>query len=157
LRFFYGAQGVTGPEPALLSLIELLMPFALLVGVFAVVMSLMHGASYCAMRTSGILYQRFKKIQKICAILFIVLFAIAGIWICFMSGYHWQAASDWTSYSDAILHPISGATVTITNGGWLSNYATYPWMIIAPALGFLGAMMIIRSSRSLLRNGLIFI
>ena len=143
LRFFYGAQGVNGPEPALWSLILLLMPFALLVGVFSVVMSLMHGASYCAMRTDGVLHERFKKITKVCAVLFIVLFAVAGIWLCFIPGFHWAPSAAISSFSDSVNHPLNGAVVTTATGGWLSNYALYPWMVIAPVLGFVGAFMVI--------------
>jgi cytochrome d ubiquinol oxidase subunit II len=64
LRFFYGAQGINGSESAFYALILLLRPFALLIGIFTVVMSLMHGAAYCAMRTKGILQQRFEKLKK---------------------------------------------------------------------------------------------
>lgn len=148
LRFYYGAQGIHGQEPALLSLLELLMPFALLIGIFAVVMSLMHGASYCAMRTANDLKNRFKKIQKVSAFFFIILFAAAGIWLCFIPGYHWQADPSLTSYADAVNHPINGAAVTLVNGGWLSNYGIHTWMIIAPLLGFLGAIGIIIFSNS---------
>ncbi|WP_119342822.1 cytochrome d ubiquinol oxidase subunit II [Facilibium subflavum] len=144
LRFYYGAQGVLGQEPAFFSLLGLLMPFALLVGIFAVVLSVMHGASYCAMRTSGVLYHRFVKIQKISAFLFILLFAIAGIWLVFISGYHWQLSAGLTSYSQAIFHPLKGGVVTLTKGGWLTNYSIYPWMIIAPVIGFLGALMVMK-------------
>lgn len=143
LRFYYGMQGVKGQEPALLSLLELLMPFALLIGVFAVIMSLMHGASYCAMRTEGTILERFIKIQKVCAGLFILLFIAAGIWLCFIPGYHWQPAAELTSYSDAVKHPLTGSDIIISTGGWLSNYAYHPWMIIAPILGFLGAILVI--------------
>ena len=143
LRFFYGAQGVTGSEPALWSLIMLLTPFALLFGVFAVIMSLMHGAAYCAMRTDGVLHKRFMKIKKVCAVIFIVLFALAGIWLCFISGFHWLPSSAISSFSDSVNHPLNGSVVTLTTGGWLSNYALYPWMIVAPVLGFLGAIMVI--------------
>jgi|APSaa5957512535_1039671.scaffolds.fasta_scaffold23354_3 cytochrome bd ubiquinol oxidase subunit II len=143
LRFFYGAQGVDGAEPALLSLILLLMPFALLFGIFAVIMSLMHGAAYCAMRTDGVLYERFKKIRSVCAILFILLFALAGIWLCFIPGFHWAPSAVISSFSDSVNHPLNGAVVSITIGGWLSNYAEYPWMVVAPILGFTGAIMVI--------------
>ena len=146
LRFFYGHQGMSGPEPAFLSLIKLLTPFPLLIGVFAVVMSLMHGASYSAMRTTGRLYERLARIQRICALLFIILFAAGGIWLCFLQGYHWTPARLLDSYSDAVYHPLNGAQVTLSEGGWLTNYAIYPWMVLAPLAGFAGALLVMISS-----------
>lgn len=140
LRFYYGTQPNTAAEPTIYYLILLLQPFALLIGVFAVVMSLMHGASYCAMRTTGKLADRFNLLEKVFAIGFILLFAAAGIWLIFIDGYHWAPASQLSSYSDAVKHPLTGGVVTQTTGGWYSNYANHPWMIIAPILGFLGAL-----------------
>ncbi len=35
------------------------------------------------------------------------------------------------------INPL-GKTVDLVQGGWLSNYATYPWMIAAPVIGFAG-------------------
>jgi cytochrome d ubiquinol oxidase subunit II len=143
LRFFYGAQGINGMEPAFMSLLLLLRPFALFIGVFAIVMSLMHGAAYCAWRTDGVLHERFIKIRKICALLFIVLFALIGVWLTMIPGYTWTPASSWTSLSDAVNSPLTGATVTMIQGGWLHNYVMYPWMFLAPLLSFIGAFLVV--------------
>ncbi|MBK2126212.1 cytochrome d ubiquinol oxidase subunit II [Fangia hongkongensis] len=139
LRFYYGSVNLP-QESALISLLGLLNPFAIAVGVMAVILSIMHGASYCAMRTEGVLYARFVKIQKLSIILFIILFALVGIWLSMLQGYHWALSDKLSSYSQAVLHPLTGGKVTITTGGWLSNYAHHTWMIIAPVLGFLGAI-----------------
>jgi cytochrome d ubiquinol oxidase subunit II len=34
---------------------------------------------------------------------------------------------------------ILGKSVESAAGAWLSNYSTYPWMMLAPVLGFAGA------------------
>ena len=147
LRFFYGNGNEFGPEPAIFSLIKLLMPFALLIGIFSVNMAIMHGASYCAMRTKETLYQRFTKIQKVTAIFYIILFAAAGIWLFFINGYHWSLANGLASYSATIDHPLTGGIVTSSTGGWLSNYSHYPWMVIAPVIGFIGALITLSFSK----------
>ncbi|WP_440683635.1 cytochrome d ubiquinol oxidase subunit II [Cysteiniphilum halobium] len=147
LRFYYGETKELVQEPAFISLIGLLRPFALLIGIFAVIMSIMHGASYCAMRTSGVLLDRFVKIQKVSAWLFIILFAIGGIWLIFIPGFHWQLASDLSTYSQAINHPLTGGVVTVTQGGWWRNYGNHIWMLIAPVLGFVGAIMVLHFAK----------
>jgi cytochrome d ubiquinol oxidase subunit II len=143
LRFYYGASKELIQEPAFISLFGLLRPFALLIGIFAVVMSIMHGASYCAMRTTGVLYQRFLKIQSVTAWTFVILFALAGLWLAFIPGFHWQLAESLNTYSQAIEHPLTGGVVSVANGGWWVNYANHFWMLIAPILGFIGAIMVL--------------
>ncbi|MCF6776402.1 cytochrome d ubiquinol oxidase subunit II [Thiotrichales bacterium 19X7-9] len=138
LRFAYGTGAQIAPEAAGFSLIMLLKPYALVTGIFAVVIAIMQGASYCAIRTDGILRERFNRIKIISSILFILLFAILGLWLLFIVGYIWEPSSILKSYSDAIYHPLNGQIIMILDGGWLHNYATYPWMIIAPALAFIG-------------------
>lgn len=132
LRFFYGNSMQNAS--AFTDLFGLLRPFGLYVGVFCVIMMLMQGAAYLAFRTRGIIYERSRKVIMVTSLLFIALFAIAGIWIKSMMGYHWSPTVD------PILNPLT-LSVTTNVGGWLSNFGTYPWMILAPVLGFLGAIM----------------
>lgn len=147
LRFYYGFSKSLMPEPAFISLLELLTPFPILIGLFAVNLSLLHGSSYCAMRTRGHLYQRFVKIQKTSSIIFIILFAIAGIWLLFIPGYHWELAKNMTYFSQSIDHPLTGGVVTVSKGGWFLNYHQFPWMMIAPLLGFLSAILIFLNAK----------
>ncbi len=149
LRFFYGAGGMQGNPSAFYDLILLLKPFALLMGVFAIVMSVMHGAAYCAMRTDGILQKRFYKIKNVSAILFIVLFSLAGLWLCFIPGYRWHADPTWPTLSAAVAHPLQGATVSMIKGGWLYNYIQHPGLLLAPALAFIGAFLVFVFQRPL--------
>ncbi|MFN7097435.1 MAG: cytochrome d ubiquinol oxidase subunit II [Gammaproteobacteria bacterium] len=132
LRFFYGDS--LQNASAFSDLFGLLRPFALYVGVFCVIMMLMQGASYLAFRTVGVIHERSRKIILVTSILYIILFAFAGLWCQHLLGYHWSATPD------PILNPLN-QVVTTSLGGWLSNFNTYSWMIIAPILGFLGAIL----------------
>ncbi|MCF6776912.1 cytochrome d ubiquinol oxidase subunit II [Thiotrichales bacterium 19X7-9] len=144
LRFYYGAHANQFiMEPALLSLLKLFSPFAILMAIFTVVLSIMHGACYIALRTTEHLYNRFKMIVKISTVLFILLFIIISIWLIFLPGYHWSPNADLKYLSDGIYHPIHGSVVSITDGGWYLNYTTHPWMVLAPALALLGALGIL--------------
>lgn len=141
LRFYYGAQAnQLVMEPAILSLIKLFSPFAILMGVFTVVLSIMHGCSYILLRTTGHLYQRFVKILKVSTLLFILLFIVISVWLLFLPGYHWNLNATLSNLSQSVDHPVNGAIVTVTTGGWYSNFSNHPWMVLAPALAILGAL-----------------
>ena len=63
-----------------------------------------------------------------------MLFALGGLWVAFgMDGYVVTSVID----GNAAINPL-GKTVALVHGGWVSNYGLYPWMIVAPVLGFLG-------------------
>lgn len=111
LRFIYGNPN--NPS-AFIDLLHLLNPFSLLVGVTCVLMLLQHGAAYLAMRTSGPVLERSKKIVIVSAILLMVSFMAAGIWI------------------------------SIGMNHWLNNYYAHAWLWIAPILGLLGSLLAIR-------------
>jgi cytochrome d ubiquinol oxidase subunit II len=48
---------------------------------------------------------------------------------------------------DALPNPLA-KQVTLGDSAWLANYKLYPWMIIAPVLGFVGAALTILLSRA---------
>ena len=69
----------------------------------------------------------------------IVAFAIAGLWVANgMDGYHIISMPS----PDALPNPLA-KRVGIVAGGWMANYHTYPLMILAPVLGFTGALLTI--------------
>lgn len=111
LRFIYGDPN--NPS-ALIDLLHLLNPFGLLVGIVCVLMMLQHGAAYLMLRTSGPIFERSKTVLTVSAVLLILCFAVAGVWIKL-----------------AMPH-------------WLNNYHAYVWLWIAPTLGFLGSIFAIR-------------
>lgn len=116
----------------------LLRPFALMVGINSVCMLAMHGASYLAMRTQGVVYQRVKKAYRIFAKLFILTFIIAGIWLAFIPGYHLQSLP-----ANPTAQPLANV-VTMSIGAWYRNYQHYPWMVIAPLIAIVGAWFAMR-------------
>jgi cytochrome d ubiquinol oxidase subunit II len=114
LRFMYGAN--PSDPSALIDLLMLLRPFALLVGIVCVLMMLMHGSAYLVMRTSGVILARAKAILKVSAILVMLGFIAAGVWLM------------------------------IAMPQWLTNYHNHWWLWFAPLLGLLGAIGAIRFS-----------
>lgn len=132
LRFFYGPT--MSDAHAFANLLGLLNPFSLFCGIVAVVMMVMHGSAYLALRNEGAIHTRAKIMIRLSALLLIVLFAIGGFWIANISGMHWYASS-----GSPMLHPLTN-NVLVSKGAWLQNYGLHPWMLIAPALGFLGAL-----------------
>ncbi len=111
LRFIYGNPN--NPS-AFIDLLKLLNPFSLLVGVTCVLMLLQHGAAYLVMRTSGPVLERSKKILTVSAILLMICFVTAGVWI------------------------------NLGMNRWLNNYRVHEWLWIAPFLGLFGSLFVIR-------------
>jgi len=112
---------------------QLLMPFALLAGLVSLGMIVTHGATLILGRTEGILAQRAQTYGIWAGLGTLALFALGGVWVAFMNGYAVTSAID----PNGPINPL-GKTVELVQGGWLSNYGTYPWMMAAPALGFVG-------------------
>ncbi len=130
----------------------LLNPFALLAGIVSLSMLIMHGGVYLQMRTTDAIYTRAKKAVRIFSIIFLLAFAIAGLWQAYgIQGYQIVSSPDTgTSFS-----PLA-KTVATTSGSWMQNFSVYPWMIIAPVLAFAGAILALVLS-AVNRAGLAFI
>lgn len=126
---------------------HLLNPFALLVGLVSAAMLVMHGAIYLQLRTDGEINARARRAAQLFGAIFVVGFAAAGLWIAFgIEGYRIVAIAD----TNTAITPLQKTVVRVT-GGWLDNYARFPWMIFAPTAGFggaLGAIVLARGSRA---------
>ncbi len=113
----------------------LLRPFALLAGVVSLSMLMMHGAVWLHMRAGSPVHERARKATVIAGLVLIASFALAGVWLAMgVDGFRIVSQPA----LDALPNPLA-KTVEVAAGAWLSNYSTYPWMMIAPALGMLGA------------------
>jgi cytochrome d ubiquinol oxidase subunit II len=113
---------------------QLLNPFALLCGVVSLSMLMMHSAIYLQLRADGAVQKRAQKAALVTGLLCAATFALAGLWVAFgIDGYHLTSVHD----LNAAINPLS-KTVEKVSGGWLVNYQTYPWMILAPITGFAG-------------------
>lgn len=126
LRIFY--DGTT--------LFELLNPFALFCGLLSVAMLIMHGAAWLVLKSQGPVAERSRLYGSIAAIATVVLFALGGLWLWLgIDGYRITSNIITTGPSNPL-----GKTVVRAPGVWFNNYAVHAWMMIAPALGFLGAL-----------------
>lgn len=122
---------------------QLLNPFALLCGVVSLTMLMMHGAIYLQLRADGAIRKRAQKAALVIGMLCAVTFALAGLWVAFgIDGYRLTSVHD----LNVAINPLS-KTVEKVSGGWLGNYMTYPWMIIAPVTGFAGIGLSLLSAR----------
>ena len=123
----------------------LLNPFALLCGLLSVTMLFLHGAAWLSMKAEyGPVRDRARTAAPLFAVASIALFALAGAWVAFGDlGY--QVTN--TVAPDGPANPR--LTETVREGGaWLANYGKYPWMILAPVLGFGGAGLALYGLRS---------
>jgi len=113
----------------------LLRPFALLSGVVSLSMLMMHGAVWLHLRAGSPVQERARKATMIAGSIMIAAFALAGIWLTMgVDGYRIISQPA----LDALPNPLN-KTVEHVAGAWLHNYSTYPWMMIAPVMGLLGA------------------
>lgn len=108
-------------------------PFALLCGLISVAMLAMHGAAYLCCKTENPVRARAGAAGATAAVIVIVLFAIAGFSAAHVPFFAIESVVDPNGPSNPLLK-----TVTVGGGLLLRNYGLYPWMIVAPVLGFLG-------------------
>jgi len=143
MRLTYGAVVNGDYQSMWVNLIHLLTPFALLFGIFALNMAIMHGAVYCKLRTEGVLHTKFKKIVNVTVGVFIALFIVAGIWLMFVPAYQYTTNAGLEHYSDALNHPWSSGVITQT-GTWYHNFNSTIWMYLSPLATLISAFMIIK-------------
>jgi cytochrome d ubiquinol oxidase subunit II len=117
------------------SFFGLLTPFALLGGVISLSMLVMHGATYLQLRTEGELRQRAQMAARVAALIVILAFAAAGIWLAVgIEGYYVVSMPSPDIASTPMMKAVERAT-----GAWLNNFRLHHWILIAPTLGFAGA------------------
>ncbi len=122
---------------------QLFTPFTLLCGLVSVAMITMHGGLYLACKTDDPIRTRAIRFARLGAVLTIILFAIGGLLIAYyIPGY---------TLTQAIAHdgpsnPIAQGIIKQT-GAWLVNYQQQPLLMIAPILGFLGAIIALLFAR----------
>ncbi len=129
-------------------LLGLLNPWALLCGLVSVAMLAMHGGTWLALKTEGPLAQRARSAASWASIVLVALFTLSGLWIAYgIHGYVVQGTIDPTAPSNPMDKSVLRAV-----GAWLANYGIHRWLMIAPALAYLGAgatWTLLRAGRSL--------
>ncbi len=119
------------------TLIQLLNPFALLCGALSVVMFIMHGGIYLAIKTTHFIQYRATKYASVGAILTLVIFALGGLWIAQgISGYVLSSPVAW----DGPSNPLHKKVITQMSA-WLTNYSTYPMFKLAPLCGLIAPII----------------
>ncbi|WP_068088944.1 cytochrome d ubiquinol oxidase subunit II [Polycladidibacter stylochi] len=133
------------------SFFGLLNPFALLVGLVSVAMLIMHGGAWLCLKTEGVVAQRAKTYGTIGALALIVLYALAGLWLSLgINAFSFAAPAVTDGPSNPLLSHV------VHEGSWLAAYSVRPWIILAPILGFAGALVALFAMRSG-KEGLTFI
>jgi cytochrome d ubiquinol oxidase subunit II len=119
-----------------ITLWSLLDPFALLCGLVSLAMIVMHGSAFLALKSGEPVAGRARRFGGVAAIATLVLFALAGFFTATAIGGY-RITSEIVANGPS--NPL-GKTVVKETGAWLANYAAHPWMLLAPTLGFLGAL-----------------
>ncbi|WP_114973622.1 cytochrome d ubiquinol oxidase subunit II [Rhodoferax ferrireducens] len=115
---------------------QLLNPFALLAGVVSSAMITMHGGVYLAHRTEGVIQARAVKGAIWAALVMVLAFVAAGVWLQNIDGYRISSVIDPAALPD----PLS-KTVVREAGAWMANYGRQPLIWLLPALGVAGALL----------------
>ncbi|MDD7912147.1 cytochrome d ubiquinol oxidase subunit II [Pseudovibrio exalbescens] len=117
------------------SFFGLLNPFALLCGLTSFAMLVMHGGAWLTLKTEGIVQSRARVFGSFAAVAVIVLYAVAGIWLTYgVAAFSFAGPV----VTDGPSNPLMSEVVH--GGSWIAAYSERPWIIIAPILGFVGAI-----------------
>lgn len=118
---------------AILKLLGLLNPFALLAGVVSAAMLVTHGAAWLAFKAEGIVARRAMAIGSVSGPVAMLAFALAGVWLAFgIPAYSYAGSIDPSGPSNPLLAEI------VRGGSWLNAYTVRPWIAVAPLMGFAG-------------------
>lgn len=123
-----------------IGLFSLLNPFALLTGLVSLAMLVLHGAVWLNLKATGAVKRRARAVIPYAALVFAILFALAGLWLSRLPGFQvvGHLAHDGPS------NPLN-KTVTLVSSGWFANVVSHPalWLTVAVAyLGALGAVVL---------------
>ena len=115
----------------------LLNPFGLLAGFVSLFMVVTQGATWLMLKTDGDVLKRARNVASVTGVLTAVLFALAGYWVA-----HGIDCYVITAFNgvDAVSNPLHKSVATQA-GAWLHNYSVYPWMMVAPVLGVVMALL----------------
>ena len=118
-----------------ITLLGLLRPFALLVGLTSLAMIALHGATWLSLKADGAVARRARTFIPFLAAAFVILFIADGIWLRALDGF---------TVANGLAHDGPSKpklqTVVQTGGGWFANYHAVPLLWIAPLLALAGAL-----------------
>lgn len=117
------------------TLIGLLNPFGLFCGVVSVVMLVMHGGAYLALKADEPVASRATFASRQAAGLLFIAFIVGGICMeLAVDSYRLAGPIDPSGPSNPLLKHVS-----VVTGGALSAYARHAWMLAAPLMVLVGA------------------
>jgi cytochrome d ubiquinol oxidase subunit II len=119
-------------------LFDLLNPFALLCGLVGVVMLASHGATYLAIKAEGGIAERARTASRLFALLWMVLFALAGLWL-WKSGFGFAITAG--ALPEGTPNPL-GKMAVQSAGAWLTNYQRWPFTRLLPAIGLAAPLLV---------------
>ncbi len=125
------------------SFFGLLNPFALLAGLVSLAMLVMHGAAWLQLKTEGPVRERARMYGSVAAVVTIVTYALAGVWM--VSGIASYAIVG-SPVTDGPSNPLLGEVAL--SASWFTAYAERPWIAVAPILGFVGAALVFLGFRA---------
>ena len=119
-----------------ITLLSLLNPFALLAGLVSLSMIVLHGASWLNLKTEGAVKRRANAVMPYAAVIFGILFALAGVCVFNQDGYQivGQIAHDAPS------NPLT-KTVTRAAHGWFANASIRPWIFLSVGVAYAGTIL----------------
>ncbi|WP_446808686.1 cytochrome d ubiquinol oxidase subunit II [Methylomonas sp. 2BW1-5-20] len=117
-------------------------PFAALTAATCVALLAVHAAIYLQVHSRDALYQRCKSLVLTSGIGFLVLFALAGMWITHLEGYHVNTEI----LPNGMSNPLT-KFVKRGDGLWLDNYEHEPALWALPTLAFVTGIAALILSR----------
>jgi len=122
---------------------QLLNPFGLLAGIVSLTMILTQGATYLQMRTTGEVHLRARIAAQISALVMMVGFALAGVWVMYgIDGYVVTSTLDHAAASNPLTKEVAREA-----GAWLVNFNQTPILWLIPALGVVLPLLTLLCSR----------
>jgi len=97
-------------------------------------MIVLHGACWLNLKTEGAVKARAAAVIPYAALLYLLLFALAGFWLAQLPGFAISSPPVHGGASNPMLK-----TVALAHGGWFSNFRSQPALWAIVALAYLGA------------------
>lgn len=118
------------------SFVGLLTPLPILFGLVSVFMLIMQGGTYLAHRTVGVIQKRAIGYTQIAAVVFVLLFGLAGFFMPRLDGLLIVSHID----PNSMIAPTDKQVITQA-GAWLTNYKALPALWAFPVLAVLFAIV----------------
>jgi cytochrome d ubiquinol oxidase subunit II len=116
-------------------------PFAVVCGIAAVFMCLMHGTAYLNRRTEADLKEFFQSLQSKFTIMFLIMMTLAGLMLMHIPGYILLAMP-----SQPTLDPLHNV-VAVAPGLWWQSIVLSPFKILPVVLIYLFAILSLSTKR----------